>query len=806
MKGVIIKFVCFLLFSVAVNGSILGQYHIRGKIINSKTKDPLAFVNIVLNGSSFSEGVTDIDGKFNISTSTANNRLVFTNLGYETQTISLDAEKATTPLTISLMPSLFQLEEVVVKASENPANKIIRKVIENKPINNPEKVASFKYTCYNKMVFDLKVADSAGNRNMKQRMDSVLQGGHLFITEAVTERKYIAPDKSDELIIGTKVSGYRHPSFASLATDIQPFSFYNDLITILDVHYLNPISEGSLKKYAFTIEDTIFQNKDTVYIISFKPQSGKNFEGLTGLLYINTNKYAVQNVIATPFEKGLIDIKIQQKYEYIDNKQWFPTQLNFEMTMRQYPSKKVQTNANGKSYIKNIELLPPLDKKEFALEAIHMHELAADRDEIFWNQYRPEALNTREAKTYHVIDSVGRKNKFDAMMNIMEKLVRNRVPVKFIDIDLSQSLIYNKFEGMRLGTGIYTNEKVSKIISVGGFFGYGTTDHLWKYGEQMIFSLNKKHELELRGCYQNTLRESGRTQLNFFNQNYFDFRDYITYQMDRIKQGSASIGFRALKYAKCNIGVNHTIITPLYNYFFKTDDNTTITGYTVSDVSVKLRYAYKEKIINTLNERVSTGSKYPIVYLNYSKAIRNIYNGSFDFNKVELELEQSFLFRSFGETKIKIEGGYIDKPLPYGLLFTGQGSFSKDLPFIMKNYFQTMTPYEFLSDRYAIAHFSHSFGSLLFKTDKFKPTLTIHQNAGWGMLSHPEKQQLMAFKTMEKGFYESGLQVDNILKVNYANIAYLGIGVGAFYRYGPYAFNNASDNLALKLSFSFTTK
>ena len=120
---------------------------------------------------------------------------------------------------------------MVIRSGENPANRIIRKVIQNKDINNPEKVSSFKYTSYNKIVYDFKPNDSLNADSIREKQhDKVLKGGHLMIMESVTERKFIAPDKNQETIIGTKVSGLKNPPFAPLATDIQPFSFYKDII------------------------------------------------------------------------------------------------------------------------------------------------------------------------------------------------------------------------------------------------------------------------------------------------------------------------------------------------------------------------------------------------------------------------------------------------------------------------------------------------------------------------------------------------------------------------------------------------
>lgn len=71
-------------------------------------------------------------------------------------------------------------------------------------------------------------------------------------------------------------------------------------------------------------------------------------------------------------------------------------------------------------------------------------------------------------------------------------------------------------------------------------------------------------------------------------------------------------------------------------------------------------------------------------------------------------------------------------------------------------------------------------------------------------MNHPEQHANLDFKTMEKGFFESGLLINNIVRVNYYNIVYLGLGGGAFIRYGPYAEVKTEDNLAYKLSLVLT--
>lgn len=315
------KLLCLTIIFASLNGFVYGQHSIKGKVIDKNTKEPLAFVNIIFNSNSHLGTTTDIDGKFFFNSVEKINTLTCSYIGYKNIIANLDSTGSANKLMIELQTSTFQLQEVIVKAGENPANRIIRKVIENKAINNPENVSSFKYTSYNKTIYDFAPNDTIDTDSIQIKLNKVLKGGHLLIMESVTERKFIKPDKNEEIIIGTKVSGFKHPSFAPLATDMQPFSFYKDIITILDINYLNPISNGSLKKYEFNIEDTLFQNRDTTFIISFGPLSNRNFEALKGVLYVNTNKYAIQNVIAEPVEKGFIDIKIQQQYEFVDNKQ-----------------------------------------------------------------------------------------------------------------------------------------------------------------------------------------------------------------------------------------------------------------------------------------------------------------------------------------------------------------------------------------------------------------------------------------------------------------------------------------------------
>jgi hypothetical protein len=251
--------------------------------------------------------------------------------------------------------------------------------------------------------------------------------------------------------------------------------------------------------------------------------------------------------------------------------------------------------------------------------------------------------------------------------------------------------------------------------------------------------------------------------------------------------------------------LHQTTTNPKYSYVF--DDNLhPLINYKNTTLNVNLRFAYKEKLVNSFRQTVSLGTKYPVVLLSFSKGFKNVLQGDFNYTKVEAAVEHSFYTKNLGSTKYNLEAGYIDSPLPYGLLFTGEGSYDTNALLIMKNTFQTMAPYEFLSDKYVTLFLSHNFGGLLFKASKFQPSISLHTNVGWGTLSNSNFHKLIDFKTKDKVYLESGLQFDNIVKMNYLNVANIGFGFGTYYRYGAYTNPEFKDNVTFKFTLNISVK
>ena len=807
---------------------------VSGKVIDSKSKVPLAFVNIIINHDNFSGGTTDIDGKFDLSSSHPIHSLDLSYVGYNSLNYKLTCN--TERIVIQLVQKEIELKEVEILPGTNPAHRIIRNALDNRDQNDPEKLKSFSYTSYDKTIFTVendsankakrdsskRVEYSDGNPELLAKMDSLASDTakadsmerevkkffsqqNLFLMENVTKRKFLYPDKSYNQVIATRMSGFKDPIFVFLTTQIQSFSFYKPFISIIQSNYVNPISIGSLNKYFFKIEDTTYSGHDTVFIVSFRPRKGTNFDGLKGIVSINTHKWAIQNVIAEPAAgSGGMRIKIQQKYDLVDGENWFPVQLNTDVTMNFLQVGRYAVVAKGRSYIKDIVLNPELVRREFNHLDIEVEKDATNRNETFWNQYRVDSLTQKDRKTYKLIDSIGNAMNFDKMAKTLQTVMSGRIPWKFIDFDINRLINYNTYEGLVLGLGIHTNDRFLKWLKVGGFYQYAFAVATSKYGGDASILLNRRNDWSFQGGYFNDLTESGGVTYFDDSQSIIagNWRALMIKKLDRTENVNLSMTIRARKYWLFNFGVSRSFKKSTTDDYSLENGSATVlrNKFNFTEVSGSVKWAYKEKFIQTINNKISLGTDYPVVWLQYTHGFKGVWDGEYDYNRLDMKVRKTFKFQYLGKLTLQFNGGYVDQPIPACNLYYGNASY-RLITLFAPNSFGTMRMNEFLSNKYLSLYLYHDFGYMLFKGKKwFHPEFALSQNIGFGWLDHPQYYKNMSNqpKQMDLGYYESGLLVNNLI-----NLKLYNIGIGAFYRWGPYSFDKVGDNFAYKVSLMF---
>ena len=800
--------VLFLVCHLILSGQI---HQLKGRVVDAESGEPLAFVNMVINEGKLGS-TTDIDGKFNIRSGNPIETVSFTYVGYEEKTLEAAIIAATS--LIKLKPKNIYLPEVEVFPKENPANRIIENVIENRKNNNPENLNSFSYTSYDKMYFTTD-ADSAKMKAATKadssfsKMKRFFDEQHMFMMETVTERKYLHPDRNYEKVVASRISGFKDPIILFMISQMQSTSFYDEIIHILNRNYVNPISRGSISKYFFLIEDTAYTaNNDSVFIISYRPRKNTNFDGMEGVLSINSSGWAIQNVIARPAERRQgLNVKIQQMYELIDGEHWFPVQLNTEIILNQV-NVQVDTASFaiagiGKSYIRDIVLNPELVAREFSNVEVEVDAKAHKRDSSYWAAYRVDTLSSREKRTYEFLDSLGREHHFDEIARSVDIMLTGEIPWGPVNLDLDKFISYNEYEGLYLGIGGHTNDKLSRSLKLGGYFGYGFKDKTAKYGANIKALINRRHNLKFGASYFYDAVESGG--VHFFDKDANplkseNLRDFLLKRMNMTENVSAYLRFTTLNYLTLDLSISRQFKEAYRDYHFVSDlgiARLQKDQFVFSELGIGFRYAFREKFIQTQNSKVSLGTKYPVVLFQYRKGMKDLFDGQFDYNRYDLKIEDSFYSKYLGETSLRLQAGFIDADLPYCNLYNGNGSYRKFTLYAPYS-FATMRMNEFLSDKYVALYFYHNFDNLIFGGERFKPEFAIATNVAFGSLQNPGVHRGSAFQTMEKGYYESGFLINNLLDLKIYNM-----GLGAFYRYGSYSFNNAWDNLAIKLSVNF---
>jgi len=784
-----------LIFFLFIYYSSFSQMIIKGKVIDSSTQEPLPFANIMINKNPLLGEISDENGLFQYTSKTKITSVSCTYMGYETSEVIVNNNNYKT-LILNMIPSSNNLNEVVLVSRKNPAHIIIEKAQEHRVGNNPMNLNSFTYKSHNKIIYDLET--NPENPKVNVKLVDKFKDRHFLMMESISERKYLQPNLSNETILATKVSGFKNPSFASISYDVVPFSVYEDYIEMFDIKYLNPISEGSINKYYFTMEDTLIQQKDSIFVISFRPKSQKNIEGLNGTLHIHTNKYAIQKIEATPAQIGTYDYKFSQEYSFIDG-YWFPINNTFDVKMVDYARDKLKFRVQGRSFMENVVINPHFTTKDFVVESLIIDNEAGSRDSVYWINNRIEALNIEEKDTYKTMDSIGKKYKFNQLLKLSEGLSLSKYEIGKIDLDLKKSAVINDFEGYRLGLGAYTNSKFSEYFSLGGFFGWGSKDQKWKYGGNLKVFPTKNTEFLFGLHYHKSLVETGK----YYTQNNFgmlSFRGVYSSQFDDFEEFKLSADFRTLRWITANINVSTASIQTIY----PSTDN--ILKFHNTAIQINYRFAYAERIRSSFNQKVSLGTPYPIFNFSYTRGLKNVMSGNFDYNFFKAGVEQNINTKNFGKTHYKIESGIVNSKLPYSMLYTGEGGATQNFNLLSVDTFQTMKMYEFLSDRYVNLFFSHNFGGLLLKWGKFQPDMILHHNASWGDLQANMQYLSMGYKTKDKVFIESGLQFDNLFRINYLDIFKFGFGVGGFYRYGAYRNPSEIDNFAIKFNITYTTK
>lgn len=696
------------------------------------------------------------------------------------------------------------------------ANRVIDSLVKHIPQNSPKRFKKIKYLKYEELFVTADTSYSTkpfseANEETREIIRHYLKDKDLFTSENLVEKIWIAPNKAYDKILASHVSGFKDPAFSLILSMFSDISFYDRFIMLGNTYYVNPINKGSKRKYLFILQDkSVSAQGDSLFTIYFKPLKSTNFDGLEGLMIVNQKNWGLQSIKAKPYtESNMLDITLQQTFEYIDTLGWMPMQRYFDIIIKSKWIEKEMDVANlrgsGRSYVIDIKQNPDLTDEYLGETGIEILPESTGKNEDFWDSIRPEIFQSEKREnTFSFMDSVFDIAKVEKNLTTIVGLMEGTVTANKIDFEIDKLLNFANYEGFRIGLGLATNQKFSDRYGFEAWGAYGLFDFVWKYGLSAFYKIEKAKNWKIFAGYSFDGGSNMETYFPFSKRvsfyNSAQYRHFFVDRADYTKHVRIGTSFKPIDYLQAEVGFSYKIKEPSYAYAYTPAPEEIYTDqFRYATINLGFRYAYLESSFKAAGRQMVIKSNFPVIYFNYTQSFNHILGSKFPYQKIDLKINYSLYTKLIGKSHFSVSFGKVFGSAPYSELYDGGGVF-KPLTLSAANSFQTMEVNEFTNDRFIAVFFEQHFGHLLYKSGLkyFSPSPIFVTNIGWGKIDHPEYHQHVDVKSFEHGFYESGILINNIFQYGM-----VGVGVGMFYRYGAYQFPIWSDNVSLKISMTF---
>ena len=767
-------FLPFVLIICCHFGGIAQTILISGQIIDDDTEEAMPFCGVYIWGTS--TGVlTDIDGFYQIELDPNSGDSLATNsLGYDPLIKKVDLNLNKQVINFRLRSSSLELGvDVVVMAGENPANEIVRQINKNKKKNDLKHCTdSYSAEIYSKVELDL-VNITAEMKDMKlfkklqfifDNIDTVSDVKPFlpaYVAEKIYDSYSVKGLERKDIIKAQRVSGVKNQTIIEFIGSMNgEYNIYNNTIRLLGKEFISPFSANGLGYYKYYIMDSTMLKGKWCYKLKFKPKD-KTGNTFYGDFWVSMTDYAllIVNMRMNPEANvNLVNrIIIYQEYDPYEETYWLPKK---QKTIIDFATTKKDNGLGiiGRKTISYKDFELNLEQSSEVYKSLDPEDVNYDQleqSDTFWQANRHESLSKNEAGVYKMVDSVQNIPIFKTLGEIVQIIVGGYKVLGPIKIGPYSNLFtWNDVEGVRLSFGLGTSNKLSKKFQLYGYAGYGFADKRWKYGGNLQYVFNRYRRSAIGLSYVNDATFENRNSEERKTQSLFAgfLRRAIPQKMMYVQEGKFWFKHSWKKGFSNKIAILHRRINPVgyqsstqggLNFKFlmpqegKSNTRDTITQIRSTEVVLKARFAYKERLISGPFRDFSLGSKFPIIDLSYTLGIQGVLGAQFRFHKIRLGIKHWFYVSPVGWIEYQIEAGKIFGTLPYLLLESHPGN---EAYFYNKTSFNSMNSFEFVSDFFVHARVEHHWDGFLLNRIPFirkwlKWRMVTAVRAAWGTLS-----------------------------------------------------------------------
>jgi len=771
---------------------------VSGVVTDVETKEPIPFALIYFVNTK--TGITaGEDGRYRIETYYSSDSLRCQAVGYAP--VTRKVKQGVTLTADFQLSSSTTLQTVVIKPREgkNPAIELMKKVIQNKKINNREKLDAYDYEVYNKVEFDLNnITEEFQKRKIFKPFAFIFEGIDtsetkpylpVFMTESLSDYYFRRePKTSKEIIKATKVSGVQNESINQFLGDMyQNVNIYDNELIIFNKSFTSPIATYALGFYDYGLIDSAYIDNKWCYLLQFFPRR-KSELLFFGEMWVNDSTYAIKQVEATIAPGANINwiknFEVKQEYSQVEKEVWMLTkdQLLIDFNIS---DKKMGVYGRKTSSYRKFNINQPREGGFYSgITDVVVHDDASKKDDDFWIENRHIELGENEQRIYHMVDTLKSLPQFRTVANIITLFVSGYKIFGNVELGPYYTFYsFNPIEGNRVRIGGRTSNKFSKRIMLDGYVAYGFRDERFKYGGGLIYMINRNPRTAFGISAKRDMEQLGQSEGAFREDNVLSslFRRNPANKLTDVTQLTSYIEREWLFGFSNKLIFTHRVLKPAgdrYRYVRNEPQITQqqqVNALITTEVTLYTRFAYKEKFVYGQFERVSLGTKHPILEIVYSVATPGVMGAQFNYQRLVGRVTDKLRFGPFGYMNITLEGGKIFGHLPYPMLMMHQGN---ETFFYDESSYNTMNFFEFVSDEWASVWASyHAEGLVLNKIPlmrrlKWREVVSAKAVVGnYDLRNDAVLSRDFNYDgqpdifTLTKPFVEGALGIENIFKV-----------------------------------------
>ncbi len=783
--------ICFIFLLAGMQ--IAAQKTIRGAVKDSHSGEPVPFASVQFKGSN-TGAVSDSAGRFAFSMPAwPSDTLVFTRVGFQTYNLKINSDSSEIIVTVPMERGTFNEGVVVQSKKIDRGLWLWKKVVEHKPENNRYKYENFSYELYNKLQVDLKNFNSLKrvssikpfrpiNELIRKNIDT-LDGVEIlptYLTESLSDYYYQKkPLKRREEIKAVNTNGVKNESMVKFLGGMdQVFNVYNNYINVFDKEFISPISDNGDFYYKYFVTDTQQIGDSRYFRLLFTPRR-KGMNTFNGDCWIHAGTFGVYKMNLSLDKTADVNFmerfSFVQEFKRLSEGDWFVSREKMVVDVSPVGNKTPGVIGHKTSSYQNIVVNDSAVSRKLAenkeQEEIVVLPGASEKQKIFWDTARHEQLSRSEQGIIRMIDTLINTPTYQKITKQVVFLTTGYLDVGNVQLGSAFNWFSgNSWEGFRTRFDVASNKNFNKKFRWHTYLAYGFGDKKFK-GQGELFYLPKRDPRKYWYLgYRNDL-DFGQNYYGEISQdNIFTFairkpnipRKFINLEQTQFEFfNELRSGFSTLA------SISNKSYTPLLNLVPAENFGEGLTRLTSTELSLRLRFAFQEKFIESQFFRTSLGSPYPVVEATVTQGVSGILRSSYNYTKLLASVSDYIPTPPLGAISYQAYTGRTFGTVPYTFLDIAPGN---ELYYYNKYAFNMMNRYEFVQDRFVGLNYEHNIGNGIFRLVpklKFRQFYTV--KALWGQLSEANKTLNFAeghtFQTLDgKTYLEVGTGVDNILR------------------------------------------